>query len=62
MPVRDVDAGEARELSSAGRSSRAARRPHGAIAPDGQVAALLDEAGGRARPVLVFAARCGPPQ
>ncbi|MCW2644787.1 MAG: tRNA Pseudouridine synthase terminal, partial [Pseudonocardiales bacterium] len=29
---------------------------HGAIAPDGTVAALLVEDGGRAKPVLVFAA------
>jgi tRNA pseudouridine55 synthase len=57
MPVREIDADEARELSY-GR----ALRPNGtagtyaAIAPDGTVAALLVEDAERARPVLVFSA------
>jgi tRNA pseudouridine55 synthase len=57
LPVRDVDADEARELSF-GRSleARGTEGVHGAIGPDGAVVALLREEGGRARPVLVFAA------
>jgi tRNA pseudouridine55 synthase len=57
MPVRDIDAAEARELSF-GRAlaSRQIAGTHAAIAPDGSVAALLVEEGERARPVLVFSA------
>jgi tRNA pseudouridine55 synthase len=57
MPVRGIDAEEARELSF-GRSLGVTgiSGVHGAIAPDGSVAALLREEDGRARPVLVFAA------
>jgi tRNA pseudouridine55 synthase len=57
MPVRDVDAAEARELSF-GRAlaARGIDGVHGAVAPDGTVVALLREAGEWARPVLVFAA------
>jgi tRNA pseudouridine55 synthase len=57
MPVRDIDADEARELSF-GRAlaARGIEGVHGALAPDGAVVALLREEDGRARPVLVFAA------
>jgi tRNA pseudouridine55 synthase len=57
MPVRAIDADEARELSF-GRSlpTTGLAGVHAAIAPDGSVAALLREDDGRARPVLVFAA------
>jgi len=57
MPVREIDADEARELSFA-RSlvARGVEGTHAAIAPDGTVAALLREEAGRAKPVLVFAA------
>jgi tRNA pseudouridine55 synthase len=57
MPVRQLDEAEARELSF-GRplAARGIAGVHGALAPDGSVAALLREADGRARPVLVFAA------
>jgi tRNA pseudouridine55 synthase len=57
MPVRDVDAAEARELSF-GRAlaARGIDGVHGAVAPDGTVVALLREADEWARPVLVFAA------
>jgi tRNA pseudouridine55 synthase len=57
LPVRDIDATEARELSF-GRSlePRGLDGVHGALAPDGTVVALLRESDGRARPVLVFAA------
>jgi tRNA pseudouridine55 synthase len=57
MPVREIDAAEARELSF-GRplDARGIDGVHAAIDPDGSVAALLREADGRARPVLVFAA------
>jgi tRNA pseudouridine55 synthase len=57
MPVRAIDADEARTLSF-GRSLAAAgiAGTYGAIGPDGNVAALLQENGGSARPVLVFAA------
>ncbi|MDT4912585.1 MAG: tRNA pseudouridine55 synthase [Pseudonocardiales bacterium] len=57
MPVREIDAGEARELSF-GRPlvARGIVGVHGALGPDGTVAALLREEDGRARPVLVFAA------
>jgi tRNA pseudouridine55 synthase len=56
MPVREVGVEEARELSF-GRSlePRDIAGVHGALAPDGSVAALLQEDGERARPVLVFA-------
>lgn len=56
MPVRVVDDAEARELSF-GRAlaARGTAGTHGALAGDGTVIALLDEQGGRARPVLVFA-------
>jgi tRNA pseudouridine55 synthase len=57
MPVREIDAEQARELSF-GRPLTATGidGTYGAVAPDGSVAALLREQGGRARPVLVFAA------
>ncbi|MDT4979044.1 MAG: tRNA pseudouridine55 synthase [Pseudonocardiales bacterium] len=57
MPVRQVDDEEARALSY-GKSLELSgiAGTHGAIAPDGTVAALLVEDGGRAKPVLVFAA------
>jgi tRNA pseudouridine55 synthase len=57
MPVRPIDAAEARELSF-GRAlpGRGISGTHAAIAPDGSVAALLVEDGERSRPVLVFAA------
>lgn len=57
MPVREVDEAEARELSF-GRSldPRGTDGVHGALGSDGQALALLREDGGRARPVLVFAA------
>jgi tRNA pseudouridine55 synthase len=57
MPVRQVDDDEARALSY-GKSLELSgiAGTHGAIAPDGTVAALLVEDGGRAKPVLVFAA------
>lgn len=57
FPVREIDAAEARELSF-GRtlSPRDIAGVHGAFAPDGTVVALLEERGGAARPVLVFAA------
>jgi tRNA pseudouridine55 synthase len=62
MPVREVTAAEARELSF-GRPLPASgiTATHGAIAPDGEVVALLHESGDAARPVLVFAAADGPP-
>ncbi len=55
LPVRDVDAGEARELAY-GRTLAPMGRTdtYAAIGPDGVVVALLIEADGRARPVLVF--------
>jgi tRNA pseudouridine55 synthase len=58
MPVREIDEAEARELSY-GRPLTACGIPgvHGALAPDGSVAALLREQDGRSRPVLVFAAQ-----
>jgi tRNA pseudouridine55 synthase len=57
MPVRQVDDEEARALSY-GKSLELSgiAGTHGAIAPDGTVAAVLVEDGGRAKPVLVFAA------
>ncbi len=57
LPVREVDAAEARELSF-GRSleARSISGTHGAVAPDGTVVALLAEDGTSARPVLVFVA------
>ena len=57
MPVRDIDTDEARELSF-GRAlaAQGIEGTYGAIGPDGSVSALLREDGGRARPVLVFAA------
>ncbi|MDT4973912.1 MAG: tRNA pseudouridine55 synthase [Pseudonocardiales bacterium] len=57
MPVRQVDDDEARALSY-GKSLELSgiAGTHGAIAPDGTVAALLVEDGERAKPVLVFAA------
>lgn len=57
LPVRDIDDGEARELSF-GRSLAPAgiSGTYGAVAPDGQVVALLRDQDGRAQPVLVFAA------
>ncbi len=56
LPVRAVDADEARELSF-GRSLEPTGDPatHGALAADGRVVALLQDRDGRARPVLVFA-------
>jgi tRNA pseudouridine55 synthase len=57
MPVRQIDDDEARALSY-GKSLevRGIAGTHGAIAPDGTVAALLVEDRERAKPVLVFAA------
>jgi tRNA pseudouridine55 synthase len=57
FPVRDVDAGQARELSY-GRSLPAWGLPgvHAAIDDAGRAVALLREEGECARPVLVFAA------
>jgi tRNA pseudouridine55 synthase len=56
LPVRDLDADEARELSF-GRSipARGIAETYGALGPDGRAVALLREHDGRARPVLVFA-------
>ncbi len=55
LPVRAIDADEARALSY-GKALAATGAPgtHGAIAPDGTVVALLVDDGDRARPVLVF--------
>jgi tRNA pseudouridine55 synthase len=57
MPVRAVSVDQARALSF-GRSLEPVGivGVHGAAAPDGTIAALLSEVGGRARPVLVFTA------
>jgi tRNA pseudouridine55 synthase len=57
LPVRELDADEARELSF-GRFLAAVgiEGTHGALGPDGRAVALLREEDGRARPVLVFAA------
>jgi len=57
MPVRQVSADEARELSF-GRSLDATGQAgvHGALGPDGSVLALVEEREGRTRPVVVFAA------
>jgi tRNA pseudouridine55 synthase len=57
LPVRDLDADEARQLSF-GRFLPAVgiAGTHGALGPDGRAIALLREEDGRARPVLVFAA------
>jgi tRNA pseudouridine55 synthase len=57
MPVRQINDDEARALSY-GKSLevRGITGTHGAIAPDGTMAALLVEDDERARPVLVFAA------
>jgi tRNA pseudouridine55 synthase len=56
LPVRDLDADEARELSF-GRSISALgiAATYGALGPDGRAVALLREDDARARPVLVFA-------
>jgi tRNA pseudouridine55 synthase len=57
FPAREIDRAEAHELSF-GRalSPHGIEGVHGAFAPDGSVVALLQERGGAARPVLVFAA------
>ncbi|MCW2497443.1 tRNA pseudouridine(55) synthase TruB [Jatrophihabitans sp.] len=56
MPVRQVSAEEARELSfGRGLSVQGVAGTHGAIGPDGAVLALLVEDAERARPVVVFA-------
>jgi tRNA pseudouridine55 synthase len=57
MPVRNVDQAQTLELSF-GRSLELGgiEGTYGAVAPDGQVVALLHDQDGRARPVLVFAA------
>jgi tRNA pseudouridine55 synthase len=57
LPVRELDADEARELSF-GRFLAAVGMAgtYGALGPDGRAVALLREEDGRARPVLVFAA------
>jgi tRNA pseudouridine55 synthase len=57
FPVRVVDVGEARELSF-GRAlePRGIAGVHGALTVTDEPVALLHEQGGRARPVLVFAA------
>lgn len=57
MPVRHVTADEALSLSFGKRLAPAGiDGTYGAITPDGEVAALLTESGGEARPVLVFIA------
>ena len=57
MPVRAVDETEARALSyGKALEPRGIDGLHGAIGPDGTVAALLREEDGWARPVIVFAA------
>jgi tRNA pseudouridine55 synthase len=57
MPVREIDADEARELSFGRRlAPQGIAGVYGALAPDGTVAALLREEDGQARPVLVFGA------
>ena len=55
FPVRELDDGEARELSF-GRAiaARGMAGPVGALGPDGRAVALLLETDGQARPVLVF--------
>jgi tRNA pseudouridine55 synthase len=60
LPVRQITAAEARELSF-GRTVHAAGigGTYGAFDPDGAVVALVAERGGDARPVLVFTA-AGP--
>ncbi|WP_375493107.1 tRNA pseudouridine(55) synthase TruB [uncultured Jatrophihabitans sp.] len=57
MPVREVSADEARELSF-GRAleARGVEGVHGALGPDGTALALLRESDGAARPLLVFVA------
>lgn len=57
MPVREIDADEARALSF-GKSlaGTGQAQTHAAIAPDGSVAALLVEQDDRAKPVVVFTA------
>jgi tRNA pseudouridine55 synthase len=57
MPIREIDADQARDLSF-GKALLPAGiiGTYGAIAPDGTVAALLVEDGVRAKPVLVFSA------
>jgi tRNA pseudouridine55 synthase len=56
LPVREVSADEARTLSyGKALDPVGITGTHGAFAPDGSVVALLAEADGRARPVLVFA-------
>jgi tRNA pseudouridine55 synthase len=57
MPIREIDADQARDLSFGKALSPAGIiGTYGAIAPDGTVAALLVEDGARAKPVLVFSA------
>ncbi|HEV7192077.1 MAG TPA: tRNA pseudouridine(55) synthase TruB [Jatrophihabitantaceae bacterium] len=57
MPVRDVDADEARALSYGKSLAESGRSgTHGAIGPDGTVVALLVEQDGRAKPIVVFEA------
>ncbi len=60
LPVREITAEEARELSF-GRTLSAAGigGTYGAFAPDGTVVALLSDRRDEARPVLVFAAAGG---
>ncbi len=55
LPVREIDADEAKELSY-GRAlePRGLGGTYGALTADGVVVALLQELDGRARPVLVF--------
>ncbi|MCL2781746.1 MAG: tRNA pseudouridine(55) synthase TruB, partial [Actinomycetia bacterium] len=63
MPVRELTADEARELSF-GRAVAVGgiEGVHAALAPDGTVVALLRDDAGRARPVLVFAPAGGADQ
>ncbi len=57
MPIRVIDADQARELSFGKALAPAGiLGTYGALAPDGTVAALLVEDGVRAKPVLVFSA------
>jgi tRNA pseudouridine55 synthase len=57
FPRRDVPAEQARALSHGGRlPETGAPGPVGVFGPDGRVIALVEDAGGAARPLVVFAA------
>jgi tRNA pseudouridine55 synthase len=61
LPIREITADQARELSFGRRLPAAGiGGTYGAFDPDGAVVALLSERGDDARPVLVFAAAGGP--